>query len=86
VGAQLLVDVVEVIAEGLRADTESASDLIACDVKIEWIYYELWHHKGRRMPGVTSDVMNNPYDQWTKGLSKEQLQQQLDFYKKRYNQ
>jgi hypothetical protein len=91
------------------------------DEKIEWTYYELWHHQGRRarmgtammgpdytqwhgfyevaktfytefipeaealMPGVTSDVMNNPYHQWTKGLSKEQLQQQLDFYKRRYN-
>jgi len=38
------------------------------------------------MPGVTSEVMSNPYHQWTKGLSKEQLQLQLDFYKKRYNQ
>jgi len=92
------------------------------DEKIEWTYYELWHHQGRRarmetammgpdytqwhgfyevaktfymefipeaealMPGVTSEVMNNPYHQWTKGLSKEQFQQQLDFYKKRYNE
>jgi hypothetical protein len=38
------------------------------------------------LPGVTADVMNRPYHQWTKGLSKEQLQQQLDFYKKKYNQ
>jgi hypothetical protein len=38
------------------------------------------------LPGVTGDVMNSPYHQWTKGLSKEQLQQQLDFYKKKYNQ
>ena len=38
------------------------------------------------LPGVTSDVMNSPYHRWTQGLSKEQLQQQLDFYKKRYNQ
>jgi len=30
-------------------------------------------------PGVTADVMNSPYHPWTKGLSKEQLQQQLDF-------
>ena len=87
------------------------------DEKIEWTYYELWHHQGRRarmgtammgpdytqwhgfyevaktfytefipeaealLPGVTADVMNSPYHQWTKGLSKEQLQQQLDFYK-----
>ena len=92
------------------------------DEKIEWTYYELWHHQGRRarmgtammgpdytqwhgfyevaktfytefipeaealLPGVTADVMNSPYHQWTKGLSKEQLQQQLDFYKKKYNQ
>ncbi len=92
------------------------------DEKIEWTYYELWHHAGRRarmgtammgpdytqwhgfyevakifytefipqaealQPGVTADVMNSPYHQWTKGLSKEQLQQQLEFYKKRYNQ
>ena len=92
------------------------------DEKIEWTYYELWHHQGRRarmgtammgadytqwhgffevaktfytefipeaealMPGVTAEVMSNPYHQWTKGLSKEQIQQQLDFYKKRYNQ
>lgn len=30
--------------------------------------------------------MNRPYHQWTKGRSKEQLQQQLEFYKKKYNQ
>ena len=92
------------------------------DEKIEWTYYELWHHEGRRarmgtammgpdytqwhgfyevaktfytefipeaealLPGVTQAVMNSPYHQWTKGLSKEQLQEELDFYKKRYNQ
>ncbi len=92
------------------------------DEKIEWTYYELWHHQGRRarmgtammgpdytqwhgfyevaqsfytefipeaerlLPGVTAEVMNSPYHQWAKGLSKEQLQQQLEFYKKRYNQ
>lgn len=37
------------------------------------------------MPGVTSDVMNIRVTSGTKGLSKEQLQQQLDFDKKRYN-
>ncbi len=92
------------------------------DEKIEWTYYELWHHQGRRarmgtammgpdytqwhgfyevaktfytefipeaealLPGVSADAMNSPYHQWAKGLSKEQLQQQLEFYKKRYNQ
>jgi len=92
------------------------------DEKIEWTYYEMWHHQGRRarmgtammgpdytqwhgfyevaktfynefipeaealMPGVTTEVMNSPYHQWTKGLTKEQIQQQIDFYKKKYNQ
>jgi hydroxylamine dehydrogenase len=92
------------------------------DEKIEWEYYELWHHAGRRarmgtammgpdytqwhgffdvarifytefipeaehlMPGITTDVMNSDYHKWTKGLTKEQLQQQIDFYKQRYQQ
>jgi len=92
------------------------------DEKIEWTYYELWHHQGRRarmgtsmmgpdytqwhgfyevaknfytefvpeaehlMPGVTAEVMNSDYHKWTKGLTPEQIQQQLEFYKKRYNQ
>ena len=92
------------------------------DEKIEWTYYEMWHHQGRRarmgtammgpdytqwhgfyevaktfynnfipeaealMPGVTAEAMSSPYHQWTKGMSEEQIQQQLDFYKNRYNQ
>jgi hydroxylamine dehydrogenase len=92
------------------------------DENIEWIYYDLWHHAGRRarmgtsmmgpdytqwhgffevakifytefipeaerlMPGVTAEVMNSDYHKWTKGLTKEQLQQQIDFYKNRYKQ
>ena len=92
------------------------------DEKIEWTYYELWHHQGRRarmgtammgpdytqwhgfyevaktfytefipeaeqlMPGVTADVMKSDFHKWTAGLSKEALQQQIEFYKKRYNQ
>ena len=92
------------------------------DEKLEWTYYEMWHHQGRRarmgtammgpdytqwhgfyevsktfynefipeaealMPGVTTEVMNSPYHQWTKGLTKEQIQQQIEFYKKKYNQ
>jgi hypothetical protein len=92
------------------------------DEKIEWTYYELWHHAGRRarmgtammgpdytqwhgffevskifytefvpeaeqlMPGVATDVMKSDYHKWTEGLSKEQLQQQIDFYKERYKQ
>ena len=92
------------------------------DDKIEWTYYEMWHHQGRRarmgtammgpdytqwhgfyevaktfynefipeaealMPGVTTEVMNSPYHAWTKGLTKEQIQQQIEFYKQKYNQ
>jgi len=92
------------------------------DEKIEWTYYELWHHQGRRarmgtammgpdytqwhgfyevaktfytefipeaeqlMPGVTADVMKSDFHKWTAGLSKEELQQQIDYYKERYKQ
>ena len=92
------------------------------DEKIEWVYYELWHHEGRRarmgtammgpdytqwhgfyevakhfyteflpeaehlMPGITADLMKSDYHKWTAGLNKEQLEQQLEFYKKRYKQ
>jgi ribosomal protein L31 len=92
------------------------------DEQIEWTYYELWHHAGRRarmgtammgadytqwhgffevakifytefvpeaerlLPGVTADVMKSDYHKWTAGLSKEQIQQQIEFYKQRYNQ
>lgn len=92
------------------------------DEKIEWTYYELWHHAGRRarmgtsmmgpdytqwhgffevaqifytefipeaellMPGISADLMNSDYHKWTKGLSKEQIQQQIDFYRQRYKQ
>jgi hydroxylamine dehydrogenase len=92
------------------------------DEKIEWTYYQLWHHQGRRarmgtammgpdytqwhgffevaktfytefipeaeqlMPGVTAEVMTSDYHKWTKGLSNEELQQQIDFYRDRYQQ
>jgi hydroxylamine dehydrogenase len=90
------------------------------DEKIEWTYYELWHHQGRRarmgtammgpdytqwhgfyevaktfynefipeaealQPGITAEVMGNDYHKWRKGLTKEEIQQQIDFYKSRY--
>lgn len=92
------------------------------DERIEWVYYELWHHEGRRarmgtammgpdytqwhgfyevakhfytefipeaeqlQPGVTAEVMKSDFHKWTAGLSKEQIQQQIDFYKDRYKQ
>lgn len=92
------------------------------DEKIEWTYYELWHHEGRRarmgtammgpdytqwhgffeiskhfytefipeaealQPGIATEVMGNDYHKWTKGLTKEQIQQQIEFYKERYKQ
>ena len=92
------------------------------DEKIEWTYYELWHHQGRRarmgtammgpdytqwhgffevartfytefipeaehlMPGVSADIMKSDFHKWTAGLSKEELQEQIDFYKERYKQ
>lgn len=92
------------------------------DEKIEWTYYELWHHQGRRarmgtammgpdytqwhgfyevaktfytefipeaeklQPGIAAEVMGSDYHKWTKGLSKEEIQQQIDFYKEKYKQ
>ena len=92
------------------------------DEKIEWTYYELWHHEGRRarmgtammgpdftqwhgfyevakhfydefvpeaellLPGVTTDLLKNDYHRWKQGLTKEQIQEQLEFYRKRYEQ
>ena len=92
------------------------------DEKIEWVYYELWHHEGRRarmgtammgpdftqwhgfyevakhfydefvpeaellLPGVTTDLLKNDYHRWKQGLTKEQIQEQLEFYRKRYEQ
>ena len=92
------------------------------DEKLEWTYYELWHHQGRRarmgtammgpdytqwhgfyevaknfyneflpeaehvMPGVTAEVLKSDFHKWKAGLTPEQIQQQIEFYKKRYKQ
>ena len=92
------------------------------DEKIEWIYYELWHHEGRRarmgtammgpdytqwhgfyeiakhfymefiseaehlLPGVTADVMKSDDHKWMRGMSPEEMQKQIEFYKRRYKQ
>jgi hypothetical protein len=93
------------------------------DEQLEWIYYELWHHEGRRgrhgaammgpdfvqwhglyevakhfytkflpearalSPEAVSKVMDgSPLHEWTKGLSKEQLEKQIEFYRERYKQ
>jgi hypothetical protein len=92
------------------------------DDPIEWTFYLLWHHEGRRarhgasmmgpdftqwhgffevaqhfynkflpeaeklLPGVTETVLSMPEHEWKKGMSKEQLQQTIDFYAKRYGQ
>ncbi|MGC9224190.1 MAG: multiheme c-type cytochrome [Terracidiphilus sp.] len=37
-------------------------------------------------PGITKDLVNSPDNIWLKGISKEQIQQEIDYYKKRYNQ
>jgi hypothetical protein len=38
------------------------------------------------MPGVTREVMASDYHKWSKGMTQEQIQQQLMFYKDRYKQ
>lgn len=92
------------------------------DDKIEWTYYELWHHQGRRArmgtammgpdytqwhgfyevakafytefvpeaealsPGITKPIMATADHKWTKGMTREQIEQQLEFYRNRYKQ
>lgn len=114
------------IMDALRAKKKITADPF--DDKIEWTYYLLWHHEGRRArmgasmqgPDYTQwhgffevahrfyfelipearelagddadlkktidDVMGQPDHAWLKGLSPEERQKILDFYKQRYGQ
>ena len=108
------------IMDKLRADKKLTPTPF--DEPLEWKYYELWHHQGRRArmgtamtgpdytqwhgfyevakmfytefipeaerlePGVTAEVMKTDYHKWQQGLSPEEIQKQIDFYKARYNQ
>ncbi len=92
------------------------------DDKIEWTFFELWHHEGRRarhgasmqgpdytqwhgfyevakhfyfkflpeaealMPGISDRHVKGKMHAWRKGMTKDQIQQLLDFYKDRYGQ
>lgn len=92
------------------------------DEKIEWTYYMLWHHEGRRArhgaammgpdytqwhgffevadrfyneflpevkhlsPELAANLEGQEYHKWKKGLSAEQIQGVVDFYKSRYGQ
>lgn len=92
------------------------------DEKLEWIYYELWHHEGRRArmgasmqgpdfvqwhgfyevaknfyfeflpevkekdPALVDEVLKKEEHRWIKGLSKEDVEKTLQFYKERYKQ
>ncbi len=92
------------------------------DDNIEWTFFELWHHEGRRArmgasmmgpdftqwhgfyevakqfyskfvpeaealgPGVAAAALGMPEHSWRKGLSPEEIQGMLDFYKKRYGE
>ena len=40
----------------------------------------------RLLPGVTKSVQESPDNRWINGLTPELIQQQIDYYKKRYNQ
>jgi len=92
------------------------------DDKIEWTYFLLWHHEGRRArhgaamagpdyawwhglfevadrfyneflpeaeelkPGISESILDSDYHRWRKGLSEEEINQILQFYRKRYDQ
>ncbi len=90
------------------------------DEPIEYTFYELWHHEGRRgrhgasmmgpdfvqwhgayevakhfysqlvpeaerlKPGITVPFLAGAEHAWRKGLTREQIQEQIEFYRKRY--
>ena len=93
------------------------------DDQIEWAWYEVWHHEGRRarhgasMMGpdyvqwhgfyevakhfyfeflplarelgaaeLVDQILARPEHAWTKGLSPEEVQAQIKFYRDRYGQ
>jgi hypothetical protein len=92
------------------------------DDKIEWTYFKLWHHEGRRArhgaamsgpdyawwhglyevadnfyneflpevehlkPGLSAPVLESEHHRWRRGLSWEEVQKMLDFYRERYGQ
>ena len=104
------------VMDQLRA--ENLLTKVPFDEKIEWTFFELWHHEGRRarhgaammgpdftqwhgfydiakhfytkfLPeadelkkGVSEEVLKESHHSWRKGLTKEEMQQQLDFYNK----
>jgi hypothetical protein len=93
------------------------------DDHIEWVWFEIWHHEGRRArhgasmmgPDYTQwhgfyevakhfyfeflpmarelgadekvdEILSRPEHAWTQGLSPEQIQMQIEFYRERYDQ
>ncbi len=109
------------IMKGLKASGKITP--IPFDDELEWIFFELWHHEGRRgrhgaaMMGpdfvqwhgayevakhfyssflpkarkldpelVDRVIEGSPHHAWRNGLSKEEMERQLNFYKERYGQ
>jgi hypothetical protein len=92
------------------------------DDKIEWTFFELWHHEGRRarhgaammgpdftqwhgfyevakhfyfkfipeaeelLPGISDKHLEESMYQWLKGLTPEQIKEQIEFYHERYGE
>jgi hydroxylamine dehydrogenase len=111
-------------AKAIMDDLKAANKISATpfDDKIEWTYYELWHHQGRRarhgaammgpdytqwhgfyevaksfyfdfipeaeelLPGISKKYLSNPMHQWRKGMTPEQIKEQIDYYKNRYGE
>lgn len=111
-------------AKSMMDDLKAAGKITQApfDDKIEWTFFELWHHEGRRarhgaammgpdftqwhgfyevakhfyfefipqaeelLPGVSQKYLDNELHAWRKGLSKDQIKEQLEFYKSRYGQ
>jgi hydroxylamine dehydrogenase len=108
------------IMDSLRAEKKLTASPF--DEKIEWTYFELWHHEGRRarhgaammgpdytqwhgfyevaknfyfdfVPeaeelshGISAGFLESPLHAWRNGLTPEQIKEQLEFYKNRYQE
>jgi len=108
----------QAVMEQLKS--ENLLTTVPFDEKLEWTFFELWHHEGRRarhgaammgpdftqwhgfyeiakhfytkfLPeaeelkqGVSKEILEDNYHLWRKGLSKEEMEQQLKFYEDRY--
>ena len=109
-------------AKEIMGELKAGGDITAApfDDKIEWTFFELWHHEGRRArmgaammgpdftqwhgfyevadnfyneflpeaeelhPGISEAALSMEEHAWRKGLTKDEIEEMLEFYEERY--